>query len=169
MDDCDWEDIVRESGEADPSDDISFVDAQPEELSVQPETIPLPQTPLEPVEQGNKHELDDHQVHSAETDAKTEDKPEADTTATEEEVCRICFSGAEEEPDLGVSPCSTLPCMHLCRADTVHVDPIEASDQPVLMPRVNVESSCEYVYSFDMVFMLMYQALVFRIQLRSPA
>jgi hypothetical protein len=103
----DWEDIVREAGEEHPGDLSSEEYHHENNVSVQPEAIPLPQTPQEPVHAND----DDHdQLQSSKTGAETERKPEVDA-ADEEEVCRICFSGVEEEPDLGVSLLRTLCCL----------------------------------------------------------
>lgn len=81
----DWDEIVRDAGEE------HFEDAQ-ERLKSTTDTISSSTSP-EPQAQRNK------------TASCAEDNPvdHDDAPANDEEQCRICFCGAEEEPELGVS------------------------------------------------------------------
>lgn len=77
----DWDDIVAEAGEQ----EASFEDANDDIQATSSTPPPEPDAPLAHDGTTAKADLDDH-----------------DAPANDEEQCRICFCGAEEEPELGV-------------------------------------------------------------------
>lgn len=79
----DWDDIVRDAGED------HFEDTQ-DAMNDEPDSIKQTTTSKE----GGQNEK---------TEQQPADAVDHDTPATDEEQCRICFCGAEEEPELGVS------------------------------------------------------------------
>lgn len=79
----DWDDIVRDAGED------HFEDTQD---AMNDEADPSNPSTM-PGEAGQKEK----------TEQQPADAVDHDTPATDEEQCRICFCGAEEEPELGVS------------------------------------------------------------------
>lgn len=82
----DWDDIVREAGEEHAEDIQDLHDDLNDTIRISEWTKSAVQT--EKTDQSNKEDTVDHDA--------------APSAANDEEQCRICFSGVEEEPELGV-------------------------------------------------------------------
>lgn len=102
----DWDEIVRDAGEDNTSDGLSDAEV---------ETLLTPKPPVVSGSAGQTQSPSNLQDPTSK-DAPPEPEPDndvdsdgkaADTAAStagqDDNICRICFSGAEEEQELGVS------------------------------------------------------------------
>lgn len=109
----DWDDIVRDTGEDHDTDahDVSDEDTTRNNIMKSEESA----------DQANKSDTEQVDHHASPDD---------------EQQCRICFGGVEDEEELGVSLFTLNErCLHADHAPSTRA----ATDQPVPMPRFHVK------------------------------